>query len=70
MIPHLEAEYAAPYSVPCLPCVDVVTMMRPPPMPPMLLMMCGAKARIAFAVPVRLTSIWTRQCASSISSSG
>ncbi len=41
-------------------------MMRPPPRRTI----AGAKARSAFAVPVRLTSSWSCQSASSISSSG
>ena len=41
-------------------------MIRPPPR----FASKGAKARMAFAVPVRLTSIWVCQSSSSISSSG
>src|SRR5262249_2602566 len=50
----------APYFVPCLPCVDAVTMMRPPP----FLTKCGATARMALQVPVRLTSMVSCQSAS------
>jgi hypothetical protein len=31
MIPHLDAEYDDPNFVPCWPCVEEVTMIRPPP---------------------------------------
>ena len=49
-----------PNFVPCRPCVDEVTMMRPPP----FLTRRGATARLALQVPVRLTSIVYCQSAS------
>ena len=56
-MPHLEAEYELASLVPCLPCMEESTMMRPY----LRSTMCGAKARIVLAVPFRLLSITSRQ---------
>ena len=66
MSPHFDAEYAAPNLVPCCPWVEEVMTIRPPPRRTS----AGANTRSTFAVPVRFTSIWSCQSASSISRIG